>query len=483
MRLQFDRVYCVSLPRSTDRRQHATRELTTVGWGNFQFFDATDQDSPLVAEYRERGLVATFPPCFRCGQRVCECLNNVLIDPQIATFITFKRLWEEIVRDDVGVALVVEDDIKFTDYAPELIRNALTPANLQACSMTRDSAALLRLGWAKSPEHVWSNEFQFLRGAVRMANPAFALTRAMAGKLLQDFTAINCTADTYIHRKVGSDCVNHTLIPPLSYELSHSTGEFDSLIRSKTIRAQYLRQTQPENTAAISAAEQASRAQIVRIEPRDILCMGHPRCGSAYMAHLLQAFGLDVGHEQLGSRGISSWMFAVDDDPYPFARNRGAERRRDKHFSAVIQHVRDPADAIPSIMVENRHSSVSYQFRRRHILKGLGIDLESYTNELERAVVAYLAWNQLIEQLKPQLVVPVENAEVPLRQWLVNQGLVAAEFQPNALPPRDVNTRKRYQGRLVDKPQVLAADWAKLPLATSENLQLFCDRHGYPFPG
>ncbi len=154
------------------------------------------------------------------------------------------------------------------------------------------------------------------------------------------------------------------------------------------------------------------------------------------MAHLLCAFGLDVGHERLGANGISSWMFAVDDDPYPFARNRGAELRRDKQFATVIQHVRNPADAIPSIMVENRHSPVSYQFRRRHILKELGIDLDSYPDELERAGVSYLAWNRLIERMNPQLVVQVENCEEPVRRLLVSQGLVAAEFVPRELPPR-----------------------------------------------
>ncbi len=58
-----------------------------MGLGDFRFFDATDHDSPLVAGYRNRGEVATFPPCFRCGRRVCDCRNNVLLDPQVATFI------------------------------------------------------------------------------------------------------------------------------------------------------------------------------------------------------------------------------------------------------------------------------------------------------------------------------------------------------------------------------------------------------------
>ena len=472
MRPPFDRVYCVSLPRSTDRRQHAARELTSVGLGEFQFFDATDQDSPLVADYRQRGLVATYPPCFRCGQRVCDCPNNILIDPQVATFITFKRLW-------VGVALVVEDDIKFTDYAPALIRDALTKDNLAAIGLTADTESLLGLGWARTAEHTWTGKYQFLPKAVKMANSAFVLTNAMARKLMSSFVSINCTADTHIHRKIGSGINNHILLPPISYDLSQSTGAFQSMIRPKQLRVEYLRQTQPHDVEAITDAERKASTQIIKIHPYDVACVGHPRCGSAYMAHLLTAFGLDVGHERLGAHGISSWMFAADDDPYPYARNRGAELRRDKHFATIIHHVRNPDQAIPSIMVENQHSPVSYQFRRRHILKELAIDLDAYTSDLERAVVAYLAWNRLIEKMRPSLVVQVEHCEVQVRQHLVSQGLIPAEFRPLQLPPKTLNSAKPYKGQVIRKPRLEAADWSGLSKNITEELRQFCLKYGY----
>ena len=475
----IDRIYCVSLPRSTDRRAHAAQELASVGLGDFRFFDATDHDSPLVAEYRQRGEVATFPPCFRCGQRVCDCPNNVLLDPQVATFITFKRLWEEIIREDVGVALIFEDDIKFTDYAPALVRDALTPVNLAACGMTRETEAVLGLSWAQSADHKWFGGFQFVPHARKMANSGFAMTNAFARKLAHSFESIDTTADLYIHERIGLSVTQHILLPPLGYDLSQSTGAFQSLIRPKPIHVDYLRQARPDDLEAIRVAERSSVTQIIKIQPQDILCVGHPRCGSAYMAQLLTAFGLDVGHERLGANGISSWMFAVDDDPYPFARNRGAELRRDKHFASVIHHVRNPIDAIPSIMVENKYSPVSYQFRRRHILKELALDLDAYPSEAERAVVAYLAWNRLIERMKPGLVVQVEDSEEKVRDLLVMMGLLAVDFIPASLPPKNLNSGKPYQGQVIEKPALEPADWAAVSAKTREELSQFCRQYGY----
>ena len=51
---------------------------------------------------------------------------------------------------------------------------------------------------------------------------------------------------------------------------------------------------------------------------KKVVVIGHPRCGSGFAAHVLSSVGLDVGHEVMGENGISSWMFAVDDERCPF---------------------------------------------------------------------------------------------------------------------------------------------------------------------
>ncbi len=61
-----------------------------------------------------------------------------------------------------------------------------------------------------------------------MANSGFAMTHAFARKLAASFRSIDTTADIYIHERVGLRANQHILQPPLGYDLSQSTGEFQS---------------------------------------------------------------------------------------------------------------------------------------------------------------------------------------------------------------------------------------------------------------
>src|SRR5688572_17821987 len=76
---------------------------------------------------------------------------------------------------------------------------------------------------------------------------------------------------------------------------------------------------------------------------RDILVTGCPRSGTKYMALLLQAYGLDVGHEEMGARGISSFSLAVTSEDGPWGPTR--ERYR---FARVVHLVREPLATIAS---------------------------------------------------------------------------------------------------------------------------------------
>jgi hypothetical protein len=71
--------------------------------------------------------------------------------------------------------------------------------------------------------------------------------------------------------------------------------------------------------------------------------IGHPRCGSAYVAQALLHLGLDVAHERLGRDGMVSWIHNVDDLAPPFQTPPVLAR----DFAATIAFVRDPLTAIP----------------------------------------------------------------------------------------------------------------------------------------
>lgn len=479
---QFDRVFCLSLPWSQDRRGHIETHFRALGIEDFEFFDATGKDGAEVAALYGSGRVARYPPCFRCGALACgnDHCNNVLIPAQVATFVSFMNLCRHILESQAETALIVEDDVVFADYAPQLSKMIVEHKLLDQVGLHRKEPLLLRLGWAAGPDHRTTRRVEFKANQIRMSDPCFALNRAMAARILESFERVETTVDIFIHQQVGSTVPNFTLFPPLAAELSWSLGAVDSLIHPKPVRVAYLKKHHPERGAEIQAAVEAVHKHENHVLYRDLLLTGHPRCGSGYMSKLLDHFGLEVGHERMGKRGISSWMFAVEDERNPFALDRLSVSRRNKHFGAIVHFVRDPRTAVPSILRENRHAEKSYAFRRRHIQGAFGVDLDAAQGEVERALLSYVYWNEIVERQHPDLRVRIEDAELETRAFLEARGW----FDPNAVtgapPPKDVNRDKLYQGKLPDRPNLSEADWAGVGRGLKLQVNDCCRRYGYP---
>jgi hypothetical protein len=304
----------------------------------------------------------------------------------------------------------------------------------------------------------------------------------MAKRLLENFTRVETTADNYIHFIVGMNVNNYTLFPPLAYDLSWSMGAVDSLIHPKPKRVDYLKRSRPNDTEAISTAKQKVDRHFFHMLVRDVLVIGHPRCGSAYMSQLMQACGLDVRHEEMGDNGISSWMFAVVDEDNPWAKNKYALSRRYSVFDHVIHHVRNPVDAIPSIIRENRHSVVSYQFRRKHIKQLLNIDLDDFVSEIEKAAASFLYWNKIIEQSRPDLVVRVEDCAEDISNFLRDKKLAICNKDQSDIVDKSYNSDKPYKGVRYEKPEITGQDWVHLHHKLKEELRYFCSQYGYSCP-
>lgn len=478
---QFDGVFCLSLPSSTDRRRHIESHFRDVGIERYQFFDATGKDDPAVAALYESGKVARYPPCFRCGALACgrdDC-NNVLIPAQVATFISFMNLWRHILEAEVETALIVEDDVLFADYAPRLSKLIVEHQLLEQVGLRRKEPLLLRLGWAAGSDHRPAGRVEFKPNHIKMSDPCHALNRAMAAKLLDSFERVDTTVDIFVHQRVGSEVANFTLFPPLAAELSWSLGAVESLIHPKSIRAAYLQKHHPERSEDIEAAIKAAREHENHILYRDLLLIGHPRCGSGYMSKLLGYYGLEVGHERMGRRGISSWMFAVEDEQNPFALDPLSRSRRNTHFGAVVHFVRDPRTAIPSILRENRHSEKSYAFRRRHIQDAFGVDLDAAQSEVERALLSYVYWNKIVERQPVDLRVRVEEAEAATRAFLEERNWLGPEAEAESPPSKDINALKLYQGKLPERPDLRDEDWQQVANGLKLDIDESCVRYGY----
>ncbi|WP_243470695.1 hypothetical protein [Ruegeria denitrificans] len=225
--------------------------------------------------------------------------------------------------------------------------------------------------------------------------------------------------------------------------------------------------------------EQRLRRHVQRMFSRPILCVGHPRTGTGYVAELCTKSGLDIGHETDGADGISSWMFAVDADENPWALDPIARTRRALHWRILIQTVRDPATAIPSIMRENEHAPASYSFRRDHIKSETGIDLDDFNTEAERAIASLCLWAQIIREQKPDFVFRIEHDSEALIDFLHDTGF---DVHKEKLDLEPVNAEKLYKGVHYEKPKVADTDWGKIGPVPKKLLQEYCTLYGYTIP-
>ena len=246
----------------------------------------------------------------------------------------------------------------------------------------------------------------------------------------------------------------------------------NSLIHPKPIRVQYLKENQPNNSAKIIAAEKAVNEHIAHILHRPFLIVGHPRCGLGYMSKLATALNLPIGHEKMAQYGISSWMFAVIDEN-PFAFDKYAASRSLNHFEYCIHHVRNPKFAIPSIMRENKHSEISYEFRRKHIKLHFEIDLDDASSEIDKAVLSYVYWNKIILKSKVDLTVRIEDADEDFTNWLIQQHIIDAHPSVTNMPPKDLD--KTYN----DKPHLTKMDLKSITPRLLLELNKQCEQFGY----
>ncbi len=474
IKFPFAKTYCISLSNSTNRRKHIIKELSKHNIKNLQLIDAIDKDNGIVENAYSSGTVVLFPPCFRCGNTKCECDNNVLIPTQVATFFSHMQVWEEVAKQENGLYLIIEDDIKFNPYY-KYLKYLIHGKISSLFSKYSEKPFLLRLGWAHNEEHTFQ-KIIFRQNNVKMSNPMYAVNPIMAKKLLENFKQIDTTVDIYLHKNIGIKYNNFTLYPPLAYELSWSTGDMESLIRPRTQRIAYL-----ENQNNDTAKEELKKydEHIDRAVNKNLLAVGHPRTGSGYTSALLKAYGLDIGHEEMGKDGIASWMFTVYDLHNPFYLNKYAKSRYFASFENIIMFARDPFTAIPSIMRENSAAEASYEFRRKHILRETNIDLSQIDNDLEKAIENYYLWSKIaIDKNKPALIVRVEYDDDILFDFLHKKGFELS-MNKEEMPRKDINSNKAYKGKIIEKPLVGKEDWLNLNEEMKQKVNELCKFLGY----
>ncbi len=474
-----DHVWVLSLKDAKDRRDRLPGHLAKFGISEFSWHDAFSPEAPEVQKLFDDDQVLRFPPCFRCGKLRCgdEACNNVLIPAQVANFAGYLALWKKIAARPQR-ALVLEDDVVFHSWAPRVFRRLAKEVDRGSLSLDPAEPKLLRMGWAKSKDHRWYKPFR-IKDALRMSNPCHIMTSAYAAAMLERFDGVKTTSDVYLHQDAPRPGEALTVFPPVASELSWSVGSVDSQIHPKEIRLNYLK-SKGGTEAEQKDIETRIRRHVSHIFARPLLLVGHPRTGTGFAAELCGQFGLDIGHEDDGNDGISSWMFAVDAEENPWALSPVARTRRALHWDTLIQVVRDPATAVPSIMRENRHAPASYDFRREHILAETGTDIDSFKSDADRAVASLCLWNRIIRDQSPAFVFRIETDHAALAAFLREAGHKITV--PDDLDLTPANADKAYKGKRHAKPEMSSDDWNALSNKAQVLLTDYCAAYGYSNP-
>ena len=257
-----------------------------------------------------------------------------------------------------------------------------------------------------------------------MSNPCHALMAAFARKLVAGFETITTTSDIHLHRRAPAPGEALTLLPPLGSELSWSVGAVASTIHPQVEHADYL---MAEGRVAVAEAfRRVVAAHVYHLDWRSILVLGPVGGPLAETAARLGACGVDVGHEADGRDGVAAWWLAVEDD-WPAAAGTALQNRRTLRWGHLVQVVQEPRAAIPAILREDRDWPEARDFRRRHVLARLGLDLGAICDEVERAAQTLLRWTRIVEDLAPEVWVRVEDGAAGVGACLDRLGVRRAE--------------------------------------------------------
>ena len=232
--ISITQTYVLSLPVDSVRRAHIRQHFEETGLNWFEFVDAIPSTHPDVARLYREGRVAHYPPCFRCGFDLCDCDNNILIPPQIANWLSFRKIWQNLPADPEKFYLICEDDVAFHDGAKGLLDrflNDFSPSQEQV---------LVRL--AQSGEQPFRKldeiSLQLSPRAV-MSNAAYIINGALAARLAQEDQRIAHTSDVWLHRDIAAkpDVQAITVEPLLATDLSYNRefAQFVSRIHPKGI--------------------------------------------------------------------------------------------------------------------------------------------------------------------------------------------------------------------------------------------------------
>lgn len=130
------------------------------------------------------------------------------------------------------------------------------------------------------------------------------------------------------------------------------------------------------------------------------LITGHARSATGYFSQLMQAAGLDIGHEIPGRDGVSSWLHIAPGGSVPWLGSVASVA-----FDRLVHVVRNPLHVIASAQTID---DAAWDYMEKTLGKALPENL------IERAMLTWVEWNRLVEKSIPTVRVRIEDVE---RRW------------------------------------------------------------------
>lgn len=202
---KVDKVFVINLEEEVDRKIHFVKQFTERNIP-FEIVNAvTSEDEDVKTLYRAKA-VKSYPPCFRCKENKCDHENNYLAPKQCANFLSFKKIMEKIVKNEIQTTIIFEDDFSFLGHSKKsfkhlykfIKKNKLLEANYPF---------LFKIGTHTIVKKRYFYKFYLLNKSTfiednheHMSNPCFMINIEFAKCFLLNFRSIETTSDDYIHR-------------------------------------------------------------------------------------------------------------------------------------------------------------------------------------------------------------------------------------------------------------------------------------------
>jgi hypothetical protein len=436
--------FILTLLGQEKRQQEVKSELASVGIEQFEFFHGLTPADCEVQDAFNAGVVARYPPCFRCGKEDCGDLscNNILLPVQVAVVLSFRALFARCLDQGFKTMAIGEDDIVFAPYARSIFSSVDYCTALAASGLFSDSPTLVRLGDSRRPQEFdldyWQGDVS-THGIVTMSNYLFLCNREFAMLAYRRLANIDHTADVLIHQSLCSHARCLTLTPQIVCDRSWAMRTSPSLIHPKPEYLEYLRLTAGEQSAEFLAEKERLRRHRKRASSFQYVFIGLVNCDFARVVAACRALDLDIGCGVSAADGFAAWQYtakmAIELMPDPALRD----------LSFVYIHSRylvlaEPVSAILDLAFRfdsgDQEAEQVARFAGSDSRTPLLIDSDW---AIERAVALYIGWHRIARDQPWKGIVELDNIDSSLGSIMA--GSPVSSLNLNAAGLRELKSR------------------------------------------